>query len=797
MRKFLLLVSLLTLAVLPMLAADVDLSMAQASAQRFLLNQAVTQRFTGVPGSNLRLLHAEANSSRVSQAVYYIFNSDQGFVIIAGDDRAQEVLAYGDRQLDMKRLPENMKFWLGTYKKQIEYLQSHPGLVVDKPKMSQNLQTPTIAPMLTAEWDQDAPYYNHCPVYDGMLCLTGCPATSLSMVFYHWKYPTDPTPEVDSYLCTSLGTYIEALPSITFDWDNMLDKYTGSYTTAQADAVAWLMRYVGQAEHMSYAPDGSGALGDDILRAVKFFGYDETAELVTKSVADYYGTETELVSDEDWAAMLQTELAEGRPVVYCAFDYSTQHGWSGHAFNVDGYTAGTGTYHVNWGWSGEGNGDFALNAFNYGNYSFNIEQQMIIGIQPPITTPTIRVSSTHLEMDAYVEKSSTASFMVTGKQLIDGITLSLDDESGAFSLDAGSVDFSDAEQGKVITVTYSPQEVGYHTATVTLSSPEADDVTVTINGEASLETYVPVMLPADSAYIGLTSFRADWTDLTEAKNVSTYALEVNTKPGPVLIGEADWSDIHENSTNYADNPAVLLPQGWTFNGTGLWREESGISINNKSSIITPAYDLVGYDKVTVLVVAKSSMSQSSSKFIVSTGADEETFTTAAGSPFAQYVAVLDCNELDQVTIAGKSGFPVFQSIEVYAGEVDAATLRAVAEQGDTDYRIITGIENRYYTVTGLTPAGNFYYRVKAFYVDGTESEWSRSQNVTLFGSNHGYRHGDVNHDGHLAIDDVTLLIDFLLNPANDICPICADVDADNAVSIADVTALIDLLLAGE
>ena len=78
MRKFLLLVSLLTLAVLPMLAADVDLSMAQASAQRFLLNQAVTQRFTGVPGSNLRLLHAEANSSRVSQAVYYIFNSDQG-----------------------------------------------------------------------------------------------------------------------------------------------------------------------------------------------------------------------------------------------------------------------------------------------------------------------------------------------------------------------------------------------------------------------------------------------------------------------------------------------------------------------------------------------------------------------------------------------------------------------------------------------------------------------------------------------------------------------------------------------
>jgi len=72
--------------------------------------------------------------------------------------------------------------------------------------------------------------------------LTGCAATSLAMVFYYWKYPFDPTPEVEGYISRSYELNIPALPSITFDWDNMLDRYTDDCTFAQADAVAWLMR---------------------------------------------------------------------------------------------------------------------------------------------------------------------------------------------------------------------------------------------------------------------------------------------------------------------------------------------------------------------------------------------------------------------------------------------------------------------------------------------------------------------------------------------------------------------------
>ena len=58
-----------------------------------------------------------------------------------------------------------------------------------------------------------------------------------------------------------------------------------------------------------------------------------------------------------------------------------------------------------------------------------------------------------------------------------------------------------------------------------------------------------------------------------------------------------------------------------------------------------------------------------------------------------------------------------------------------------------------------------------------------------------FQRGDVNHDGHITISDMTALIDYLLSNDSAI-PAEADVNADDNVSIADVTALIDYLLNG-
>ena len=179
--------------------ANVDERAAQAAAYSFLTNMSTNGKMMVHSQGDLKLAHVEMNIESPATPVYYIFNVDRGFVIVAGDDRARQILAYGDRPLDVKRMPENMKNWLNTYKRQMMFLQANPDLEVEVPNLNGKSGAITVPPMLTAMWDQAEPYWNHCPIIGTDTCYTGCPATSLSMVFYYWKYPVEPTPEVPAF----------------------------------------------------------------------------------------------------------------------------------------------------------------------------------------------------------------------------------------------------------------------------------------------------------------------------------------------------------------------------------------------------------------------------------------------------------------------------------------------------------------------------------------------------------------------------------------------------------------------
>ena len=565
----------------------------------------------------------------------------------------------------------------------------------------------------------------------------------------------------------------------------MLDKYTGSYNSAQADAVAWLMRYVGQEEHMDYSPSGSGAMGADILRAVKFFGYDEeSAQLVFKSRTDDNATDTAVYyTDDEWADLLQNELAEGRPVVYCAYDYDDWNGWSGHAFNVDGYTAGTDTYHVNWGWSGDGNGDFVLNAFSSAGYTFNVEQLMIMGIKPPDQGPSIKVNPSRMNLNAYVDQSATATFTVKGQELTDAITLTLNDESGFFSIDANSVAVSEQEAGKVITLTYAPQASGNHTATVTLSSPGVEDKTVTIYGTAVLETHVPVMLPADEAFINLTQFRADWTDETADKYVDSYTLEVSTRPA--LLSALDGS-LYPGSYQ-----TTTLTEPWSGNG---------VSVGN-SAYYFKNYSGDGYIAFTVpegysddiFTMQITTVDGNYGYGNITVGSNQ---TAAVGHEFNQgetYSWLVTASEGEKITITSTEALfsPDMTMIKVYVGDINEMDLIRSTEEGDENYRLVTGITDMSYTVKNLAEAGTFYFKVRATYIDGTQSRWSKAKTVILEGE--GYAVGDVNRDGYVTSADVTCIYNYLLNGDETFLDTC-DVNGDGYITSADVTVIYNILL---
>ena len=170
----------------------------------------------------------------------------------------------------------------------------------------------------------------------------------------------------------------------------------------------------------------------------------------------------------------------------------------------------------------------------------------------------------------------------------------------------------------------------------------------------------------------------------------------------------------QNYNNVASSASQYMPEGWTFSGSGLWLEGGFISIGSGSSISTPTFELSGADKVTVVIYANND-GYSTSKFSVSTSLASQDITPA--STTTQYVVVLDCAATDKVTFTGKSSYPGFVSIKVYSGEVEAPEMRAT-EEGDATYRLITGITEKFYTVSNLTEAGTFIYKVKALYADG-------------------------------------------------------------------------------
>jgi surface protein len=383
--KLLMLVSF-ALTVATMAAGNVDSRAAQAKAIRFL-NSQTDLRFNA-SNANLKLTHAEQSQVNARMNDFYVFNCDGGgYVIVAGDDRAEEILGYGSGYFDMNNLPDNVAWWMDHYKEQMEYLLAHPKLQVQtlSQQMPGMLTASDVPAMLTCKWDQNAPFYNQCPIYNynpNIHCLTGAVATAMAQVMYYWKYPAE-LPALDAYeIENNPSIIVEELPGITLDWGNMRDDYSSSYTTIQADAVAWLMRYCSQAVQTQYSTRFSHADKENIRDAMINFGYSTDATIKYRD--DYDAT--------DWHAMMQAELEAGRPILYGAMALNNNI-YEDHTFVVDGYNAATNRYHVNFGWSGMYNSFFALDAFivydNYSSqgYTFNLNQMMFIGVYPDTREP--------------------------------------------------------------------------------------------------------------------------------------------------------------------------------------------------------------------------------------------------------------------------------------------------------------------------------------------------------------------------------------------------------------------------
>ena len=109
-----------------------------------------------------------------------------------------------------------------------------------------------------------------------------------------------------------------------------------------------------------------------------------------------------------------------------------------------------------------------------------------IALYPRSTDPMISVTPKSVDFKGTytdgMSKSETVS--VKGYNLTGGVTVTLNDPSGIFSVNPQSISKTEAEAGVNVTVTWTPTAVGNTSATITLSSSGAENVVVNLTGTA-------------------------------------------------------------------------------------------------------------------------------------------------------------------------------------------------------------------------------------------------------------------------------------------------------------------------
>ena len=382
MKKSVLSFLCLVLCVLMAQAGPVDKQQAQQQAQAFFAKKGKVLKKSATPHKAPRKAAGAAD-----EAYYYVFNSEgnNGFVIVSGDDRTAPVFGYSDTgSFDENNIPENMRAWLEGYVEEIKALDSETSAVssdapLTRMRKAESVKRP-IAPLITTKWNQDSPYNDNCPTYDGTnKCATGCVATAFAQVMYYYRDQSVSATiaEIPAYTTSKLGISIPATPANSpIDWANMTDTYSSSSTAAQNAAVAALMAYCGRSVEMEYGPS-SGAVSQYVPSALeKYFGYATGGLCISR----------EAYTLQEWEDMVYEELLAKRPLFY-----GGSSAGGGHAFVVDGYD-GEGLFHFNWGWGGMSNGYFLLQVANPGNNSgigasatsdgYASKQSAIFGVNP-------------------------------------------------------------------------------------------------------------------------------------------------------------------------------------------------------------------------------------------------------------------------------------------------------------------------------------------------------------------------------------------------------------------------------
>lgn len=384
MRRFIVLLLLLPLPGLS-LGEKVSAERARAVAAGVLSAHGATR--SAAPALELVPTGGSCATRGESSDLFFVFNRTDapGFVIVAGDDAVEPVLAYSfEHPIRCDAMPENLAAWLEGVGEQIEAVRA-AGLAApesasrawDAPLASE----PEIE-YATALWDQEWPYNLLSPRINGGRAVTGCVPTAMAIYMRYHRWPGRGEGSLPSYSYSNGHTLVQIEGrelGHPYDWESMPLRFDSSATDEQQRQVAALLYDLGVMSQASFGLaylGGTGAITNLAVGGLtRYMGYARDARLLYRM---WY-------SDPEWIAMLRKELRDNGPILYGGFNASRQ----GHEFILDGY-AREDYFHVNWGWSGTGNGFFRISgltpthagAGGSTGSGYNTRQNAVFGLLP-------------------------------------------------------------------------------------------------------------------------------------------------------------------------------------------------------------------------------------------------------------------------------------------------------------------------------------------------------------------------------------------------------------------------------
>lgn len=495
----------------------------------------------------------------------YVINigKSEGFVIVSPDDRTDAILGYADSgNLNPDNMPENMKAWLQGYADEIAWAKRNniTASATTAQRAHRAVKT-AIAPLLTAQWNQSAPYNNQCPAFFTYgQCVTGCLATAMAQVLYYTakkasvESSTIPL-AIPAYDCktnwSGLGQiHVSEVPAGTaLNWSVMKDTYTSSETGDAATAVATLMKACGASVNMDYSNSSSNASSADAPAAMKtyFNCHTTTTQVADRSSYSYH----------NWIDMLYNELSQERVILY-----SGQSTGGGHSFVCDGYQ-GEDYFHINWGWGGDSDSYFKLSALDpqqqgIGGSSstdgYNAGQYAVVGIQFTTGTGTVLDNATGISLT--LNGVTASKTPMTTDETID-ITFNVTNNNtveydGEIGLQFKGVGLGDGKMFRIpagetqnCVVPFKPKEAG--TYQITAYRPVGDGKYTPINDTK----YVTVTVTAGSG-------NPPTSDLT--LTLATPTVD-NTESGNQLFGNFFKASIQITNTS----------SDYDYQGQFLWK----------------------------------------------------------------------------------------------------------------------------------------------------------------------------------------------------------------------------------